>query len=124
MTSYSTENDIKHDISIATLESMLVKELGEFGKNGTLSKASLDNIDKLAHATKNVIKVIECCEEEKYSNAMGRYAREDRSYADRNSYGDGYSRANDSLRNQLYKMMDTAPDERTRESLHRFINTL
>lgn len=65
------------------LKDKLVKELEEFGK-GELSKGSLDSIDKLAHAAKNVAKVIECCEEEEYSMAMdgGRSYDMGRSYAD------------------------------------------
>ena len=76
-----------HDLK--NLKDMLVKELEDFGKNGTLSKASRENIDKLAHATKNVIKVIECCEQDEYSHRMGR------SYSDGRSYrNDGYSYSN------------------------------
>ena len=96
------------------LKDMLVKELEEFGKSGNLSKASLDNIDKLAHATKNVAKVIECCEQDTYSNAMGRTAREDRSYSDR-SYDNGYSRSG----NERMPL-----DDRTKETLRRFIETI
>ena len=73
------------------LKENLVKELEELGKQD-LSKSSLDTVDKLAHAAKNVAKVIECCEEDEYSNAMG-YSRRGgysrrMSYADGSSYGD------------------------------------
>lgn len=81
------------------LKESLVKELEEYGKSGELSKSSLETIDKLAHATKNIAKVIECCEEEEYSNAMSHrsYSEEDgysrgMSYADN---GNGSSYAND-----------------------------
>lgn len=108
-----------HDLY--NLKSMLVKELEAFGKNGALSKTSLDTIDKLAHATKNVVKVIECCEADEYSNSMGRsYA--DRSYGGR-SYERGYSTSND-LKNQLYRMMETAGDDRTRDELRRLIDRM
>lgn len=115
-----------HDLT--NLKDMLVKELEEFGKSGNISKTSLDTIDKLAHATKNLAKVIECCEEEEsYSNARGRYSREGaydvtRSYGMDNSYG--YSRSNDNLRGQLYKLMETATDERTRDELRKFIDRI
>lgn len=101
-----------------SLKDMLVKELEEFGKSGQLSKASLDTIDKLAHATKNLVKVIECCEADEYSHRMGR------SYAERGySYRDGeHSYANDNLRGQLYKLMESSNDERTRDKLREFID--
>lgn len=68
------------------LKDNLVKELGELGRQD-LSKSNLDTIDKLAHAAKNVGKVIECCEDEEYSNAMG-YSRRG-GYSRRMSYADG-----------------------------------
>ena len=52
------------------LKDNLVKELEELGKQD-LSKSTLDTVDKLAHAAKNVAKVIECCEKDEYSMAMG-----------------------------------------------------
>ena len=106
------------------LKDMLVKELEEFGKSGNLSKTSLDTIDKLAHATKNLAKVIECCEEDKYSNAMGRYSREG-VYEPGHSYRDiGYSRSDDNLRGQLYKLMEMSTDKRTREELRSLIDRI
>ena len=53
------------------LKDALVKELEDYGEDGGVTKANLDTIDKLAHAAKNVGKVIECCEDEEYSMAMG-----------------------------------------------------
>jgi hypothetical protein len=73
------------------LKDKLVKELGEFGHR-ELSETSLKTIDTLAHAAKNVGKVIECCEDEEYSMAMmgdGGYSR-GMSCSDGRSYaGDG-----------------------------------
>ena len=57
-----------HDLY--NLKEMLVKELEEFGHKGDLTKPSLDIVDKVAHATKNVIKVIEYCEQDKVSKAV------------------------------------------------------
>ena len=51
------------------LKDMLVEELKEFGKKGELSTGSLDTIDTLAHATKNLEKVIECEEDEEQHEA-------------------------------------------------------
>ena len=93
------------------LKDNLVKELEELGKQD-LSKSTLETVDKLAHAAKNVAKVIECCEEEEYSMAMGSgdsrrggYSRrgsyaDGRSYMD-GSYADGEYRAADGIRNYV-----------------------
>lgn len=75
-----------------TLKDKLIKELEEYGDRD-LSSGSLDVIDKLAHATKNIAKVIECCEEEEYSNA---YYGRDSYYSDGGSYADDRSMAYDS----------------------------
>ena len=55
------------------LKEMLCKELEEYGRNGDLSAGSLEIVDKLAHALKNVDKIIESKEEEsgEYSSAGG-----------------------------------------------------
>ena len=68
------------------LKDSLVKELEDLGKQG-VNKSNVEMIDKLAHAAKNVGKVIECCEDEKYSN---------RGYSRRMSYADGRSYADTS----------------------------
>lgn len=67
------------------LKDSLVKELEDLGKQG-VNKSNVEMIDKLAHAAKNVGKVIECCEDEKYSSRG--YSRR-MSYADGRSYADG-----------------------------------
>ena len=41
------------------LKDMLIKELKEYGSKGELSGGTLDIVDKLAHATKNLCKVID-----------------------------------------------------------------
>lgn len=110
-----------HDLT--NLKDMLVKELEEFGKNGTLSKASLDNIDKLAHATKNVIKVIECCEQDEYSHRMGRSYSDGRSYEGRSYRNDGYSYGGNP-KGELYRMVESTSDERTREELRRLLDRI
>lgn len=66
----------------------------------------------------------EACEaEEAYSNAMeGRYSREDRaSYAD-NSYG--YSRSDSNLHGQLYRLMETSKDPRTKEEIRNLLERI
>ena len=57
------------------LKEMLCKELEEYGRKGDLSAGSLEIVDKLAHALKNLDKIIETKEEEsgeEYSGAMYR----------------------------------------------------
>lgn len=106
-----------HDLY--ALKESLIRELSDYGQGG-LSASSLDKIDKLAHAAKNVSKVIECCESEDYSKAMDHsyrdpsrdYVRPDGSYrgARRDSMG-RYSREGDM-------------DEHTKEKLREMIEKL
>ncbi len=59
---------------IYELKEMLMKELEEYGSKGELTGGSLEVIDKLAHAIKNICKIIESAEEEEeYSMAGGSY---------------------------------------------------
>ena len=109
---------------LTNLKDMLVKELEEYAKNGTISKSSLENIDKLAHATKNVIKVIDSCEKEGYSNYSGRSYNMDNSYRDGRSYrGDGYSYS-DNPKGELYRLIETTSDERTKDELRRILDRI
>ena len=56
---------------IYDLKELLCKELEEYGKKGELSAGTLEIVDKLAHAVKNIDKIIETYEEEEYSNYGG-----------------------------------------------------
>lgn len=116
------------------LKEKLIKELGRYSEK-ELTSTSLEFVDKLAHAGKNVGKLIEMCDEDEgYSNRSyrgdvepGRDIPSYRSYArgrrnaPRDSMGrysgDGYSMhgAADKLR----ELMDEAPDEQTRRELER-----
>ena len=65
------------------LKEMLMKELEEYGSKGELTSGSLEVVDKLSHAIKNICKIIEAYEDEEYSERgggsyrySGRYARE------------------------------------------------
>ena len=134
------------------LKEMLCKELKNYGKKGELTAGSLEVIDKLAHALKNLNKVIE---EEQYSGRSydgsyrGSYAYENGSMSDGGSYARsmddgsyargrgsgarrdsmgryasaGYSRHNDMVM-ELRELMQDAPDERTRMELEKFINKM
>lgn len=56
------------------LKELLIKELEEYGRKGELTAGSLETVDKLAHATKNICKIIEAYEEEEgYSERGGSY---------------------------------------------------
>lgn len=123
------------------LKSQLVKELEGIAQKGEISKSDLETVDTLAHATKNLCKVIEDCESEEYSSRMSRrmypmsYGM---SYAD--SYDDGMSRRNrdgmgrfdaergrgsysDGTAEQIERMMQGA-DERTRRALQTALQTI
>ena len=56
--------------NIYKLKELLMEELKDYGQKGELTPGSLEVIDKLAHATKNICKIIEDCEaeEEGYSS--------------------------------------------------------
>ena len=57
---------------IYKLKDMLCKELEEYGERSQLDSNSLNMVDTLAHALKNVDKVIEYKEMDDYSEAMSR----------------------------------------------------
>lgn len=126
------------------LKEKLLDELKEYGGK-EMSAGSLDVIDKLAHATKNLCKVIEAYEEEGYSERdgggsyrgegsyyRGSYARRRDSrgrYSSRrggSSYrGEGnYYRAADDITEKLQEMMDSAPDEKTRAEIQKLISKM
>lgn len=78
--------------NIYKLKELLIQELDELGEKQSLDVGSLDLVDKLAHAAKNICKVIESCEES-YSNTDGmNRSYRGTSYRD-NSYADGRSYA-------------------------------
>ena len=102
------------------LKERLIDELKDYGKKD-LSGSTLDTIDTLAHATKNLCKIIE--DTDGYS---GYYPYDGRAYRGR-SYDDGrvmrgYSRH--SLTDKLHDLMDEAPDERTKMEIKRLIEKM
>ena len=98
---------------------MLCNELEEFGSKEKIDAQSLEVIDKLAHAIKNIDKILDKEEAKEYSNYnptmrgnsyVGRY--DDMSYGtynrgmdmrrdDRYSNDDMYSRENNRMRNRM-----------------------
>ena len=129
--------------ALYTLRDMLLGELEEYGKKGDLSAGTLEIVDKLAHSVKNLDKIIEVEEGAEYSGAMdgtysgdgyggmmprtgGSYAR-GRTSARRDSRGRyssrGYSRTGD-LADRLRELAEDAPDEKTRQEIHRLISKM
>ena len=119
------------------LKSMLMQELEEYGKKGEMSAGSLEIVDKLAHAIKNLCKIMEMDDD------SGSYAYDDGSYygrsrrtggsyargrgrnARRDSMGryssEGYSRTGDMVE-QLQELMQDAPDEKIKQDIQRLIS--
>ena len=85
--------------AIYDLKEMLCKQLEDYGKKGELTAAVLERVDMLAHAVKNLDRIIESMEESEYSERMDgrsygdRLYRDGRSYRDGSSYDDGRSMA-------------------------------
>ncbi len=119
-----------HDLY--NLKEMLCKELSDYGKEGGLSLSSLDTIDTLAHACKNVCKIIESKDEEQYSGrgsyyGGNRYSRDGYYYDDggmsgrrgRAMNGRFVSRDASEMARKLRDMMSDAPDEASKREIER-----
>lgn len=102
-----------HDLY--ALKDMLCKELEEYGAKGELTADSLDVIDKLAHAAKNLDKIIKSCDENEDYSPRSNSKRRD---------NNRYSRSSDSTTDRLRDMADEAPDERTKAELQRILAKL
>ena len=121
--------------AIHDLKEMLCGELEEYGKKETLTMQDLDMVDKLAHATKNIDKIIEYSENHRMEESSGRMYI-DRSYdscdysgrrgrgsnARRDSMG-RYSTSNDMVYD-LRQMMQQTQDEKTRREFENFIQKI
>lgn len=121
-------NDM-HDIK--KLKEMLMEELAEYGKGKELTMGSLDMVDKLAHATKNLCKIVEAGEEEEYSRADGgsmnggSYRGGSYRGSYRGSYADdgvSYRRRRDSM--GRYSREDGYSREEKEDELHEIVNQL
>ena len=135
------------------LKEMLCEELEEYGSKGKLDVGGLEIVDKLAHAIKNIDKIIEAEEAEGYSGAMGggsyrggrggsyrggsyeggsyegSYARGRGRNARRDSMGrysreGGYSRAEDDFRMELEELIQDAPNERVKQKMHEIMREM
>ena len=101
------------------LKDRLVDELKEYGKM-ELTASNLEKIDTLAHAAKNVCKIIDSDDE----GHSGYYPNDTRVY--RGSYRRDnmgrYSRG--SLADKLRELMDEAPDEKSRQEIQRLVDRM
>lgn len=92
------------------LKEKLCDELKSYGKKD-MTAGSLDVIDKLAHAIKNIDKIIDG------GGYSGNYYSGMRRYSRNNSYhGD--------VVHELRDLMEDAPDERTKMEFKRFISKI
>ena len=118
------------------LKETLCRELDEIAEKGELSAGDLETIDKLTHTLKNLEKIMMGGD---YSNsgdwyAMGNYGNDYRpDYRDGTSYRGRkrdsmgrYSRADakEEMAAKLRRMMEEAPDTRTREALEKALRTM
>ena len=123
-----------HDLY--NLKEMLCKELSDYGKDGGLTLSSLATIDTLAHAAKNVDKLIESYDKDEYSRRDGSYRDGGYSnwgyyYDDGNSYRRGrdrmgrfISRDGSEMARKLREMMHDAPDENARREIQRLADKM
>ena len=122
-----------HDLY--NLKEMLCKELSDYGKDGGLTLSSLDTIDKLAHACKNVCKIIESKEGEEHSRRGGSYddgySRGGYYYDNGSSYRRGRdrmgrfaSRDGSDMARKLRQMMEDAPDDSSRREIERLADKM
>ena len=98
------------------LKEKLCDELKEYGRK-EVTGGALDVIDKLAHAIKNIDKIIMVYEEEGYSNGRS-YAR-----GARGRYSRGYSYHGEDIM-ELREMMNNAPNESIRQDFKRIIDKM
>lgn len=129
------------------LKDMLCEELEQFGSRDKLTTGSLEMVDKLAHAAKNVGKIIEMCEDEEYSMDGGggssrrsyrdgggssRYSRDGYYYdgggssrrRGRAANGRFISRDGSELARKLREMVEDAPDENSRQEIQRLADKM
>ena len=117
---------------LEALKDMLCRELEEYGERDNLDVGGLDVVDKLAHAVKNINKIIDA-DEDGYSR--GRYMDYGRSYDGRDEYsrrydksmrGRGRNAKRDAMgryssTEDIRRLIEDAPDEQTRMELERMM---
>lgn len=126
------------------LKEMLCEELEEYGSKEKLDMGGLEIVDKLAHAIKNIDKIMdsEYSEGRSYRGSYrgnygegsyrGNYGDEsyrmnygERRGRGRNARRDSMGRyASADMRMEIERLMDEAPDEETRMKLERFMQSM
>ena len=102
------------------LKEKLVDELKDYGKM-EMTSANLEKIDKLAHAAKNVCKIID----ESDDGNSGYYSRTGRIYDGRSFRRDSMGRySRDGLVDKLRELMDEAPDDHTRMEIRKLVENM
>ena len=103
-----------HDLY--NLRDMLIDALEEYGKRDALTQNSLEMIDALAHASKNIIKIIEMCEresKEEYSFRRGR-----------DRMGRFTSKDGAEMTHRLREMMEDAPNESVKWEIRNLVDKI
>lgn len=109
------------------LKYMLCEELEEYATKDKLDMGALDAVDKLAHAVKNLDKIIS---EDEYSNEYrsGRSMNYGggRSYARRRDNRGRYmsNRYSGDIAEDIRGMMDDAPNEQTKREMMKLVEHL
>jgi hypothetical protein len=111
------------------IREMLAKELDEYSTSGKLNVGAIDVIDKLAHAIKNLDKIIE---KDGYSGARrydaqngysmnygGMYSRDN----SQSGYSMNYSRDMQSIKQELREIMNGC-DDRTKRKLQDIVEMM
>ena len=121
---------------IKRLEEMLFDGLDEMGEKGSLNSTSLEKIDTMAHALKNVQKIIMY---ESYSGYSGdendgrSYRRSYDSGEDSSSYARGRDRMGrytsrasspDEMRKELRRMASVAPNSHIKQEIENLIEEM
>ena len=110
------------------VKEMLCKEMDEIARGGEITAGTLTTVDTLAHAIKNIDKIIMCSSDEGYSSHGGDWIA-------RGNYGnhysnDGYDMSNRYSRDdgrivdKLHRMMDEAQTDRERNAIRKAIEML
>lgn len=104
-----------------SLRELLIGELEDYAKKDKLDAGSVNSIDTLAHAIKNIDKIIECDES---SMSYRPYSTRTYHVPSYRSYANGYSSAYDENLEELRNAMDTTRDERVRSTIAKVIRRM
>ena len=105
------------------LKNRLCDELKEYGQRESLTLSDLETVDTLAHAVKNIGKIIVMYETtenaETLENSRITYVRPDGSYAK-----ERYIKSGKEIVSSLRDTMAEIPDEKIKSEIHRIIDRI